>query len=119
MRPPVAPPFSIVNTVEAWAPGVYRAFWEILIDSVREPVQVTSYWRDPAENRRVGGAPDSQHQLGLGIDLVFAERAAASRALSRLVGGGLVAVDEGTHVHVQAWPAGLARDVGLMRALGL
>jgi len=52
--------------------------------------------------------PDSQHLLGLAADLVtdFPEAVA-----QRLDAVGLVAVDEGTHVHVQLLPPGLVGPV--------
>jgi len=117
MPQPIGPPTSIVWTVERFAPGIYRAFWTALVGGLQaDRVGVTSYWRDPAGNRAVGGRPDSQHLLGLGIDLLVDD---VNEAASRLSARGLVAVPYRTHLHVQAWPAGLARRVGLLDALGL
>ena len=116
---PVSPPTSIVYTVERWAPGIYREFWDAIVQGVSAPVFITSYWRDPGTNRLVGGHPDSQHLVGLGLDLQYADRSAALADVSRFASLGLVAVDEGTHVHIQAWPAGVARSSGLLRAVGV
>lgn len=117
MTHPVTPPSSIVWTVDRWAPGIYQEFWGALVGALQgQRVGVTSYWRDPAVNARVGGQPDSQHLIGLGIDLVtdnINEAASAMRAR------GLVVVPYPTHLHVQAWPAGIARRTGLLDALGL
>lgn len=119
MTGPVAPPTSIVWTVERWAPGIYRAWWTTLIGTLAgEPVGVTSYWRDPASNAAVGGLPDSQHLIGLGIDLVMPPEK-LNEAASALAARGLIAVLYPTHLHVQAWPAGTARRAGLLAALGL
>lgn len=120
MARPLIPPYSIASTVERWSPGVYVRFWTGLVEALRyEPVRVSSYWRDPARNRAVGGSPDSQHLLGLGVDLVFPSPEQARRGASAVRSRGLIAVHEGDHVHVQAWPAGVARASGLLRALGL
>ena len=73
------------------------------------PVQATSYIRTPDENRRVGGAPDSQHLIGTALDVV-----GPTDLLERFAGQlGLVVVDEGSHVHFQLFPAGVARQIGL------
>lgn len=117
MTHPVTPPYSIVWTVDRWAPGVYRDFWSALVGGLQGmPVAVTSYWRDPATNRAVNGARDSQHLIGLGIDLVPADTGEAASALGAR---GLVVVPYPTHLHVQAWPAGVARRSGLLDVLGL
>lgn len=119
MRTPLVPPTSIVWTVERWSPGIYRDFWIRLVGALQGmPVGVSSYWRDPAVNAEVNGSPNSQHLIGLGIDLVLTDPADASQATAGLNHRGLLAFNEGTHVHVQAWPAGLARQVGLLDALG-
>lgn len=116
MTHPVSPPYSVVWTVERWAPGVYQAFWTALVGALQgERVGVSSYWRSPAGNAAVGGLPDSQHLVGLGIDLVADNM---NEAASRLAARGLIVVPYPTHLHVQAWPAGLARRVGLLDALG-
>lgn len=117
MSAPQPPPTSIVWTVERWAPGIYQAFWSAMIGALQSmPVGVTSYWRDPAANAAVGGLSDSQHLIGLGIDLIPAEMDEAAR---RLTSRGLIVVPYPTHLHVQAWPAGIARRAGLLDALGL
>jgi hypothetical protein len=66
-------------------------------------VTITSFQRTRAENARVGGKPKSQHLLATAWDvagpdqLVYAARARAA---------GLIAIDEGDHVHVQLFPGG-------------
>lgn len=77
------------------------------------PVQVSSYVRTPESNRRAGGAARSQHLIGTAIDLVGDWDRRFLEAARR---EGLVAVDEGDHVHLQLFrageqPAGLYPDV--------
>lgn len=114
-----APPLSIQYVVNDHATGIYP-FWVRAIVSAIEStdprVRLTSWWRDSRTNRRVGGSADSQHLIGLGLDLVSPQpEALAAAARTR----GLVAVVYPTHVHIQAWPAGVARDEGILSALGL
>jgi len=101
------PPAGVWQPVERFAPGSYGNFLTRLIFGVRDidPIQATSWWRSPNENRDVGGFPESQHLLGLAVDLVLDDK---QRAVGELVDLGLTAVNEGTHVHVQYWPAGIA-----------
>jgi len=77
-----------------------------------EGVRASSWYRDVETNRRVGGAPDSQHLLGLALDIT-GEHLLLHRLLIELRGVGLFAFDEDTHVHVQLLPAGGARREGL------
>lgn len=83
---------------------------------VGRSVAVTSWYRDPTHNAAVGGHPQSQHLLGLAIDLVAGPGdgpavAQAARAV------GLIAVEEGDHIHLQARPAGTSG--ALLAAIGL
>ena len=75
----------------------------------------TSWWRSARQNERVGGDAESQHLLGLALDLVSDEPAELVASLREM---GLTAVDEGDHVHVQALKAGEARRQGLLGLLG-
>lgn len=74
---------------------------------------LTSWWRSWEENLRVGGStsPLSQHLAGLAVDVVPGNWPAFVRSARA---AGLVAVDEGDHVHVQLWPRG-----GLNARLGI
>ena len=112
------PPFNVVQGVELFAPGFWQAFvWHIndSASKIRAPTTATSWYRNEAENQRVGGAQDSQHLVGAAVDLVN-ER--AGQLANELTGRGFVVVNEGDHLHVQAWPAGLIRSVGLLDYLG-
>jgi hypothetical protein len=68
--------------------------------------QPTSWYRDRASNIAVGGAEFSQHRLGWAAD--FSLPRDEHLALVQLAQGfGMVAIDEGDHVHVQMYPAGV------------
>lgn len=111
-----APPHSVFWTVDRWVPDFWDAFFRAVWWAYRrEEFQVTSWWRSPAENMRVGGHPDSQHLVGAAIDAVPAS-AQVARVLDA---AGFAVVREATHVHAQAWPAGAARRAGLLDAVGV
>lgn len=75
-------------------------------DQVGRPsVTCSSWYRNPQQNRLAGGAPRSQHQLGLGVDIVGDGRALRQMEHATRVWG-LVPVMEPGHLHVQAFTAG-------------
>lgn len=99
-----SPPAQLVNAY----PDFYR--WLLprlnLIARTFPNWQATSWWRSNARNLDVGGAPRSQHLLAWAVD--FAGPRDQSRQLVALAESvGLVAIDEGDHVHVQMFPAGV------------
>lgn len=102
----IAPPPARV--VSALRPQLERFLAQLR--AVREPpgmrVSFTSWWRSKQRNLQVGGARTSQHLLGLAVDVVPVG-GSRSELLRRLRAAGLVALDEGDHVHVQAFPAGV------------
>ena len=103
-----APPLSVVRAVMPQLRFALPRF-RYLVES-SEVDAITSWYRDPVQNQRVGGHPQSQHLYALAVDVVTArpERVAA---VARRVG--LVAVIERDHVHVQAYPAGyVEREFG-------
>lgn len=67
----------------------------------------TSWWRSAARNMEVGGAVYSQHRLGWAVDWQLVERSQNREMVSLANLIGLVGVDEGDHVHVQMYPAGV------------
>ena len=97
-----APPPAVWQPLEGLAPGIYRAFLGRLVAGVAgRGVVATSWYRGTRENRDVGGAPTSQHLLGLAVDLQTRDTAGVAASLNAV---GLISVDEGSHVHAQLFP---------------
>lgn len=112
------PPLAISSQIGFWIPGIWQVFVAAANRGLAEggATQVTSWWRSPEENRRVGGNEESQHLLGLAFD-------AAAPSLPLLAGAlrsvGFVVVEERQHIHVQAYQAGVLGRAGFFRALGI
>lgn len=70
----------------------------------RPAVRLTSWYRDEAHNRRVGGDPRSQHLLALAIDIAPDRAGHALAEAAR--GAGLIVLDEGDHFHIQRYARG-------------
>jgi len=104
-----APPISVIR---ALLQELIRFLTALSRLRVGPSIRISSWWRDPVTNRRVGGHPDSQHLLGLALDLV-GEELELRQLLVDVRAVGLVAVMESTHLHVQLLPAGVARAIGL------
>jgi len=74
--------------------------------------EVTSWWRSPTDNRRVGGNPKSQHLLGFAFDSVLPPHLVeAFVTTARRIG--FTAVDEFDHVHLQTFQRGFFDQIGL------
>ena len=109
--------------IEVPPPVVVAKVWPQLLEFFRrlgsvdwpEGLGITSWYRGSDKNLAVGGAPDSQHQLGLAFDLVLPEWNRDSTVI-HIRQSGLVVVDEFDHLHVQAFPAGYARSMGFFDA---
>jgi len=112
------PPRRISEVITWVAPLFWGQFFSELTVSVTPNTRASSWWRSPAKNIAVGGNPDSQHLIGTAIDLVVPENE-KRQVIADLTRFGWVVVDEGDHLHAQAWPAGLARSIGLLDYLGL
>ena len=67
----------------------------------------TSWWRSNSRNLEVGGAPYSQHLLGWAVDWQLPTSAQNREMVALANRIGLVGIDEGDHVHVQMYPAGV------------
>lgn len=67
--------------------------------------RVSSWFRSPAVNADVGGAPRSQHLMALAIDVVL-EDAQVERFIETARWLGLTPVRERGHIHVQRYEAG-------------
>jgi len=96
------PPFEdpAILAVRPWMAQLVRGV--IRADQEGARFRITSWYRDPRNNERVGGNRASQHLVGLAFDL-----APAGRRLTEILrSAGLIVVNEGDHLHVQVWPAG-------------
>ena len=81
------------------------AYWRFATLDRMFPARLTSLYRDPETNRSVGGAPRSQHLLGLAGDWVVPEQYRDQfMGVARFLG--CYPVDEGSHIHVQRYEAG-------------
>lgn len=109
------PPYGIVVTVDRFAPGFWTDFVNAANRSLSVGDQVTSWWRSHSANIEAGGEGDSQHLIGTAFDVVSEDRTLAQR----LRAAGFIVVEYPTHLHAQAWPAGIARASGLLGFLGL
>lgn len=69
-------------------------------------VTPTSWYRSISDNARVGGDPFSQHLVGWAIDAVGPDQQMFAKRL-RL--SGITTVQEASHLHFQAFPAGVLR----------
>lgn len=99
-----------------------RAFWPVVNAFVTAnlaalnatpglgEVSLTSWFRSPGRNRQVGGSPVSQHLFALATDWQVDNKLGLIREMKRV---GLVAIDEGDHVHVQAFPSGHLERLGV------
>jgi len=76
------------------------------------PIQATSWFRTPEENRNAEGDSESQHLFGLAVDIVGSDDA-LRRAIVAARGVGLIAVPEPSHLHVQAFPRGALARAGV------
>ena len=96
-------------------PEIIRALFPQLVQfvgrvgaaRVTPDLYLTSWYRDVERNRRVGGHPQSQHRLGLAIDVGGPARD-LEFWLEEIRSVGLIGVNEGSHAHVQLLPAGQA-----------
>lgn len=123
------PPTNIVAFWERLLPG----FWKIWISAAESALReidadsggdtiLTSWFRSPSQNRAVGGDPDSQHLVGLALDVVPGKanlQLAVNEAAGRFTEAGFRSVPAATHLHIQTFPAGVLRTAGVMDALSV
>lgn len=63
--------------------------------------RVTSWWRSPVSNAKVGGVEDSWHIFGMACDVV-AETVLDMERIKKLAPKlGLEVIDETTHLHIE------------------
>ncbi len=82
-----------------------------LVPAIPAGVHLASWFRDPLWNANVGGHASSQHLYALATD--WDGDPLALRQLELFAAfRGLVAVNEGDHLHVQRFPHGALESVG-------
>lgn len=101
--PLLAPPREVQRSIGPALPAFVR---RVNAASWPSGVYATSWWRSPDWNRNVGGNAFSQHLGALALD-IGGTRDQLRGAVDAARSVGLVAVDEGDHVHVQLLPAGV------------
>ena len=106
------PPNSLLSS--AWLPIILAFYWRAVALFFRFGGQLTltSWFRTPEQNRAAGGNEESQHLFGLAWDIA-APAALLPTVASFARAGGLVAVQERGHVHLQLFPAGALRRAGV------
>jgi hypothetical protein len=123
------PPVHVVQFFESLFPGFWirwlgaadSALREIAADAGGDTI-ITSWFRSPGHNQEVGGNPDSQHLVGLALDIIPGKPSlgfAINEAAARFTEAGFVTVPAPTHLHIQTFPAGLLRRVGVLDALSV
>lgn len=100
----IAPPNDIVianfaNLVDF----LQRA--SLALQAIGGPYRVTSWYRDPRVNVKVGGEPFSQHLIGTALDIV-PDDGDRAHLVEHAQDAGIIGIDEGTHVHLQLFAAG-------------
>lgn len=84
--------------------------WLAGVSQAAPDAQVTSGYRSPADNARVGGVPNSRHMSGQAVDLVPRPGETVAQLYTRVAQVPDVrAINEGDHVHVQQQGAPPAR----------
>jgi len=105
------PPRELLDS--AWFPFIRDFYWKGFAGAQGfAGLSVTSWFRTAEQNRSEGGSPESQHLFGLAWDLV-APPGSMQHLAEHMRAQGLIAVNEGDHVHVQAFPAGSLARAGV------
>jgi len=68
------------------------------------PASITSWYRSPKRNKRVGGSSTSLHMLGLAVDVVLDSRTDLEGFTALAKRLRLWVLDEQDHVHIQEIP---------------
>ncbi len=123
------PPTRVVVFFENLFPGFWGRWLGAADSALRQidaeavdDIIITSWWRSALHNRAVNGQPDSQHLLGLALDIVFPKanaRFVIDEAAATFAEFGFVAVPASKHLHIQTFPAGLLRRVGVFDAISI
>ncbi len=86
---------------------------QILRDTIRKSIRITSGYRSPSYNRKVGGASKSQHMLGTAADIVVSGMSARTVAAKieeliksgKMKQGGLGRYNSFTHYDIRNYKA--------------
>lgn len=123
------PPFPTLKFFDRLFPGIWQSWGTQVVAALTEVDQgspadtiLSSWFRSPNENRRVGGHPDSQHLVGLAFDVVPGKGTsplAINEAAQIFKRFGFTVEPERTHVHVQTFPPGILRPAGVLDALNV
>lgn len=122
LRPP--PP----DLIQSLGPEMVRVLRAVLLLAGVANVTMTSWYRDPDHNRRVGGASASQHQVGTAVDVIVNGQPRTVslpwvQAAARRTGAVVPATGSATSgrsVHIQAaLPAGTVQRMLDRRAGGI
>lgn len=82
-----------------------------LLDKARgianTPFVITSGYRSPEQNKKVGGAPNSAHIQGLAVDLNCQDNLSRTKILTGLLTCGIPCFVEicSKHIHIDTYPA--------------
>jgi len=108
----VFPPPDLLRS--AWFPLIAR-FVRVVINvaQVVPGLSVSSWFRTPDQNRRVGGSPESQHLFALGLDITGSQDS-LRQVIFVARGLGLEAFAEPDHVHLQLFPKGALSRAGVI-----
>jgi uncharacterized protein YcbK (DUF882 family) len=65
---------------------------QVIRDEVKAPISITSGYRSPEHNTKIGGAPNSTHTTGMGVDFKVNGMAPAAVAaiIERLISQGKI-----------------------------
>lgn len=96
--------------VERKAPGFWRAWVQVVSRALVPGVSISSWYRSPEDNTRVGGARLSQHLLGIALD--FPKTNPNRQVAAALQRSGFQIITEGDHWHAQLPPAWASRFWG-------
>lgn len=74
---------------------------QVVRDIVGKPIRITSGYRDPEHNRRVGGRPNSYHTKGMAVDFVVnGQSPRDTQKLLRGWSGGMGCYNGFTHLDI-------------------
>ena len=75
-----------------------------LRDTINKPIKVTSGYRCPIENKKVGGAKNSAHLLGEGVDIQTELSTVTLAMIASKIKGIRIGIYE-RHLHIDVRPA--------------